>query len=387
MNRKIRMKSLYMYIFIFWYSTEILFNSTLDNILGVSVDNISNLIAWMVFGLLMLQIILFQSYTKRELMIIVMITLPIVIATFLSGNRSLLSAWMFVVAAKNVDLDDVICVAYKILSIMIPVIAMLCLLGVIEDATLMRGTMRRYSLGFSHPNQLGLRIFQYIVCHCYVHKNRLGKLNYILIFLAVLFLIMIPNSKTAYIVTGILLCILLLFSIVKNQGPGYMKLFEKGLLFGTFCFGLLSIFFSYIDVSRNSVLERIDKWMSSRFSLCHIVWQLYGVSLLGQKVYISESERKLVGIKTRLFLDNAYLGIFLRYGLLVFFIFFIGYLCLIKAMIIRKEYIVAIILFMYALYGVMESGLYMISHNIFLITFSSLLYKKMAWDNLQIKEL
>ena len=55
MNRKIRMKSLYMYIFIFWYSTEILFNSTLDNILGVSVDNISNLIAWMVFGLLMLQ--------------------------------------------------------------------------------------------------------------------------------------------------------------------------------------------------------------------------------------------------------------------------------------------------------------------------------------------
>lgn len=60
MNRKIRMKSLYMYIFIFWYSTEILFNSTLDNILGVSVDNISNLIAWMVFGLLMLQIILFS---------------------------------------------------------------------------------------------------------------------------------------------------------------------------------------------------------------------------------------------------------------------------------------------------------------------------------------
>lgn len=108
---------------------------------------------------------------------------------------------------------------------------------------------------------------------------------------------------------------------------------------------------------------------------------------MGQKVYISESERKLVGIKTRLFLDNAYLGIFLRYGLLVFFIFFIGYLCLIKAMIIRKEYIVAIILFMYALYGVMESGLYMISHNIFLITFSSLLYKKMAWDNRQIKEL
>lgn len=386
MNRKVRLKSLYMYIFIFWYSTEILFNSTLDNIMGVSVDKISNLIAWLVFGLLMIQIVFFQSYTKRELMIIVMITLPIVIATFLSGNRSLMSAWMFVVAAKNVDLDDVICVAYKILSIMIPVIAVLCLLGIIENATLMRGTMQRYSLGFSHPNQLGLRIFQYIVCHCYIHKNRLGKLNYILIFLAILFLVMIPNSKTAYIVTTILLCMLLLYSFVKNQGPGCMKLFEKGLLFGTFCFGFFSIYFSYIDVSRNSILARIDKWMSSRFSLCHIVWQLYGVSLLGQRVYISEEERKLVGIKTRLFLDNAYLGILLRYGILVFFIFFIGYLCLVKVMMIRKEYILAIILFLYALYGVMESGLYMISHNIFLITFSSLLYKKSIQENGKILE-
>lgn len=386
MNRKIRLKSLYMYIFIFWYSTEILFNSTLDNIMGVSADKISNLIAWLVFGLLMIQIGFFQSYTKRELMIIVMITLPIVIATFLSGNRSLMSAWMFVVAAKNVDLDDVICVAYKILSIMIPVIAVLCLLGIIENATLMRGTMQRYSLGFSHPNQLGLRIFQYIVCHCYIHKNRLGKLNYILIFLAILFLVMIPNSKTAYIVTTILLCMLLLYRFVKNQGPECMKLFEKGLLFGTFCFGFFSIYFSYIDVSRNSILARIDKWMSSRFSLCHIVWQLYGVSLLGQRVYISEEERKLVGIKTRLFLDNAYLSILLRYGILTFFIFFIGYLCLVKVLMIRKEYILAIILFLYALYGVMESGLYMISHNIFLITFSSLLYKKSIQGNGKIRK-
>lgn len=386
MNRKIRLKSLYMYIFIFWYSTEILFNSTLDNIIGISIDIVSDFIAWLVFGLLMIQIVFFQSYTKKELTAIVMVTLPIVIATFLSGNRSLLSAWMFVVAAKNIDLDDVICMAYKILSIMIPVIVLLCLFGVIENVPLMRGTMQRYSLGFSHPNQLGLRVFQFIVCYCYIHRNRLRKLDYLIICLAIAFLIRIPNSKTAYIVTTVFLCMLLLYNFVKNQRPRYMMLFEKSLVLGAFCLGFFSICFSYIDVNRNSVLSRIDKWMSSRFSLGHIVWQLYGVSLLGQRVYISEDERKLVGIKTRLFLDNAYLGILLRYGILVFLIFFIGYLCLVKAMIMRKEYILAIILFMYALYGVMESGLYMISHNIFLITFSSLLYKKSIQGNENIRE-
>ena len=159
--------------------------------------------------------------------------------------------------------------------------------------------------------------------------------------------------------------------------------FDNSLLLGTFCFCFFSIYFAYIDVKRNSVLAVIDKWMSSRLSSCHIVWQLYGVSALGQRVYISEDERKLVGIKTRLWLDNAYVGILLRYGILVFLIFSVGYLCLIKFMIIQKQYVLAIILFLYALYGVMENGLYMVTHNIFLITFSFLLYGRSIQGNRQ----
>ena len=376
MGRKIKLRSIYIYIFILWYSTEILFNSALDNILGVSVDNISNLISWLIFGLLMFQIVFSQSYTKNELIIIMIVTLPIVIATLLSGNRLMLSTWMFIVAAKDIDLDKTIFTAYKVLLIMIPLVVLLCLLGVIENAILMRGSVQRFSLGFIHPNLLGLRIFQLIICHCYVHRNRLGKLNYIFIFLTVLFLIRVPNSKTAYIVTAILLFMLLLYTFVRKLTSEYMIIFEKSLLFGSFCCVFFSILLSYIDVNRYSVLKRMDKWMSSRFSLCHGVWQLYGVSPLGQKIYITENERKLVGMKTRLYLDNAYVSILLRYGILVFLIFAGGYLCLTKVMIIQKEYVLAIILFLYALYGVMESGLYMLTHNVFLITFSTLLYRK-----------
>lgn len=383
MNRKNRLNSLYIYIFIFWYASEILFNSTLNTILGISVDKISNWVAWLVFGTLMLQIVFFQSYTRRQLIIIAMVTLPIVIATLLSGNRYMLSGWMFVVAARNIDWDDVIYIAYRILLIMIPFVVALYLFGFIENVTLIRGNVRRFSLGFSHPNQLGLRVFQLAVCHCYVHKDRIRKLDYILICLIIIFLVRVPNSKTAYIVTTVLVCMLLLYNFVKKRDSKKMKFFENSLLLGTFCFCFFSIYFAYIDVKRNSVLAVIDKWMSSRFSSCHIVWQLYGVSALGQRVYISEDERKLVGIKTRLWLDNAYVGILLRYGILVFLIFSVGYLCLIKFMIIQKQYVLAIILFLYALYGVMENGLYMVTHNIFLITFSFLLYGRSIQGNRQ----
>lgn len=376
MHRTIKLKNFFIYIFILWYSTEIIYNSTLKNIMGISVGKISDVVTWLVFALLMFQIVFFQSYKKREVIIIVVITIPIIIATVLSGQRTMMSAWMFIVASKNVDLDDVIRTAYRILLVMLPAIMLSCLLGFIDNRVLMRGSVQRYSFGFSHPNQLGLRVFQLMACHCYVHRNNLKEINYLYIFLATLFLIRIPNSQAAYITMGALLFMLLLHRYIVEKKSVYMKLYEEGILYGALCLNLFSIIFSGINVSRNFILARLDSWLSSRFSVCHKVWMMYGVSFLGQRIYVTEEERALVGIKNPLWLDNAYVSILLRYGVLVFFIFSISYLYLIKVVEMQKEDVLVIILFLYALYGTIETGLYMITHNIFLITFSVLLYKK-----------
>ena len=385
MHKTIKLKNFFIYIFILWYSTEIIYNSTLESIMGISVEKISDVVTWLVFALLMFQIVFFQSYKKRELIIIAAITIPVVIATVLSGQRTMMSAWMFVVASKNVELDDVIRTAYKILLVMLPMIMLLCLLGFIENRVLMRGSVHRYSFGFSHPNQLGLRVFQLMACHCYVHKNNLRKINYFYIFLATLFLIEVPNSQAAYITMGALLFMLLLYKYLMDKKPEYMKLYEKGILYGAFCLNLFSIIFSGINVNSNYFLARFNSWLSSRFSVCHKVWMMYGVSFFGQKIYVTEEERKLVGIKNSMWLDNAYVSILLRYGILVFLIFSICYLYLIKVVEMQKDDILVIILFLYALYGTIETGLYMITHNIFLITFSILLYRKSLQGRRQIE--
>lgn len=287
-----------------------------------------------------------------------------------------MSTWMFIVAAKNIDFEHILHIAYKILLIMIPIIILLSLSGIIDNRIMMRGSILRYSLGFSHPNQLGLRIFQLVAGYCYIHKDKVGKWNYTLVFLATIFLIKVPNSQAAYITMGTLLFMLLIYRYIIEKKKIYMELYKRCILWGTFCLGLFSILFSSIDISNYYILARLDSWLSSRFSVCHKVWSLYGVSFFGQRIYVTENERKLVGIKYPLWLDNAYVSILLRYGILVFLIFCIGYLCLIKAVKMQKDGILAIILFLYALYGTIETGLYMITHNIFLIAFSSLLYRK-----------
>lgn len=383
MYKRIFFQNFYIFIFGFWYSTEIVFNTTLNSILGVQIDILNNLVNWLIFMLLMLQIIFMQSYTKKELIVVILITLPIVISTGSSGNKSLLSLWMFIVGSKKISFDKIVQTAYRILIIMIPLVIFLRLMGLIDDYTIMRGSVQRFSLGFSHPNQLGMRIFQLTLCHCYMNRMKLSIIHYWNIIFAVAFTFIISNSKTAYISLIVFLSVLLFYEYIERKSPIITKIFARSLVIGAFLLNVFSLTLSYIDVNRNVILSRIDKWMSFRFSWCHRVWQIYGVSFWGQKVYIWGEELKAVGRQSRLYLDNAYVAILLRYGILVFLIISFMYLYLIKSMVIRKEYVLTIILFLYSLYGLMETGLFMLSHNIFLLSFSDLLYHKMRLDIVQ----
>lgn len=378
--KKIILIFFFILIFCFWYSTEIIFNTTLKFVLGIRIDMLNNMANWLVFALLMVQIIFMQSYKKKELMLIILITLPVIISTGLSSNRSLLSVWMFIVGAKKISFDKIIQIAYRILLIMVPMVIFLWLVGIIDDYTIMRGNIQRFSLGFSHPNQLGLRVFQLTLCYCYINRTKLSILSYYKIFFAILFTIIVPNSQTAYISLTVFLIAILIYKYMESHKKKFMEIFANSLAVCTLLLNILSIALAYIDVNNNTFLSRIDKWMGARFSWCHRVWQIYGVSFLGQSVYVLEEEIKLVGIKNRLWLDNAYVSILLRYGILVYLVTSIAYLCLIRSMTNRKEYVLAIILFLYSLYGLMENGLYMLSHNIFLIALSELLYHKTRVD-------
>ena len=148
------------------------------------------------------------------------------------------------------------------------------------------------------------------------------------------------------------------------------------MLAGAFAVNIFSIILSFMDVMANSVLAKIDQWMTCRFSCGHRVLTMYGISFLGRKIYVSDEERKLAGIAEKLWLDNAYMSILLRQGVLVFLIFSVGYLWLMKYMAVQKRYVLLFILFLFSVYGIMEAGMYTLGQNVFLIFFADLLYRK-----------
>ena len=83
-----------------------------------------------------------------------------------------------------------------------------------------------------------------------------------------------------------------------------------------------------------------------------------------------------MGVVDKLFLDNGYMALLLRYGIVAYCIFSVCYFFTMIYLRKKNQYYLLTILFVYALYGVMENGVYMVTHNIFLILFGNLLYQK-----------
>ena len=176
-----------------------------------------------------------------------------------------------------------------------------------------------------------------------------------------------PNSQTATL--GILLA---LFVVLCDRHKINIPVMWVVVL--TACIPVFSVLLSSMSLHEHPLLAMIDGLLSNRFSGAHNVWQMYGVTLLGKKIYILPAERALIGLKQPLWLDNAYCYILLRYGAVTLCLFSVGYLYTIYWHGKRHHSCLVCLLILYAIYGVEESYLQMTGFNVFLLAMAPALY-------------
>lgn len=376
MMNKMKNNNLFLFALSLWFVGEILAFTTLDSVAGIRASLLNELNDYLVLFLLFFQIIFLQEYTRKELLQISVISIIILLSAIIASSMKLLNVWLFVMAAKNTDLDSIIRRAYLILLIMIPVVVLLNSIGWIDNRITYRAEIVRYSLGFQHPNILGIRIFQLLACHFYVHRRQIRIRDYIYLLLAVFFTFKVPNSQTAYISLLVLLGTSVLYSAFEKYHKNMLTLYQNALILGAVMFNILSVLWSVTAISPGSFVDRVNSFMSVRFSSCHQVYKTYGITLWGQYFIASMSTAKLSRLSELLYLDNAYMFLLLRMGVVAYFLFSLVYILNMFQCREKKQGMLLVILFVYALYGVMEQGLFMLTQNIFLVSFASLLYKR-----------
>ncbi len=371
-NKQKYLSKFYLCICFLWFSTEVFLNSTLQGIAGISIDRLNFLQQVTIVLLLLIQIFILQSYTRKEFLIMMAVMVLVAISTVISRNRVIMAACLMIVGAKESNFDEIVKVTLWALVISVPAVFLLRFFGVLADHTLYRAETVRLSLGFSHPNQLGMRIFQIIACCCYLRRNQMNMLDILLIGLGAVFCYYIPNSQAAVVC---LLLLYVLFFLHRRCKKRYLEdIFLSVLVIGAGFLNVASIILSRIDVLQSPFLARMDKLISRRFSEGHVVWEIYGSSFFGREIILNDASRAANGLQQRIYLDNTYLYLLLRYGIIVYVLFSLVYLYAMYYYRKKGEGFMVIFFFIYAVYGLIEYNLCAVTLNMFLLAIPAALW-------------
>ena len=366
-------KNFFLYIFIIWYTVDILTSISSEKILGVPLFKIDRVMSIVVLVFLILQIVFFQKYEIAEIILISFISILVLVVTIKSNSNYLLTLILFVIASKESDIDSLISISYRILLFCLVIIVLLSIINAIPDIQFIRKNIVRHSLGFSHPNILGMRVFQCLVLHVYLNRRR--YIHCVIISIpTLLFVYHVPNSQSPTILIALLIIGVGLIGFLERYNKVHKLMIC--LIVAAIVVNLLSIIGCLINVGKYPQLKEIDKLLSYRFSMSHIVYSIYGIKLFGQPVYLTTNERIAVGLTGHLYLDNAYMSMLIKYGVVGYGIFSILFILTMMFLYKKEQYILLFCFFIYAIYGIMEPAMYRLTYNTLLIFIGSFVFSK-----------
>ena len=295
------------------------------------------------------------------------------VSTVISRNPAVFSVWMFAAAYKNIRFEKEVRTAFITELIVVGAIILLSAVGILPTAVLdpegVYHPMNRYSLGFLHPNSLGLYLFHIVCCFVYLRRNKSLLPSFLVVIAVSIFNYFVPSSRTP-VLSSVLLLICISLNRLLSKGniknaDRKKKIFSGVLIAGTVCAmaGSFMISFFY-DLP---VMQKIDTFFSGRFS------SISRIIASNQITWFGRAPFSVGGA-----FDNSYMWILLHYGILIYLSVSILMVCLMVRLSQEKRYEEMIFLFIYSFYAMMETELFVANKCIFVLLFGLLLFDEKA---------
>lgn len=273
-----------------------------------------------------------------------------------------------------------------------------CALGLIPDYVVSaetRGVVGRHSLGFTYPTFLSHYFFGVVSSIIYLKRRSLSKLVFILLLIVDVAIFLFTDSRTACLLTAVLLMayLLVLAGIVSP------KKLSKGAKWGLrnsfmICFVVSAIMFLAVDMS-DSVGKILNSMLSGRIAFTQQAMNTWPISLSGNDIHWSthhlmedgsvrtgyyDADRVFVP-SNYLYVDCSYFNILLSDGLIVTAFLIVVLSLLSRAAVRNGDITLAVLLFLFAIKAIIDPQLLMVQYNPFL-----LFVAKPLFDESQIKQ-
>lgn len=334
-----------------------------------------------VISTLLLIISIIIAYKKINFRIIPALLLIItgVIVSYISKDYQILRLCLILIASKNIDFDKFIKTDYKVRSIFLSIVLMAHFMGLTSDYIVVRNlTSFRNSMGFSHPNTFGFYLM--LLCFEYIYiktkeKKKIKLYNYLILILTMFIIDYFSDSRSSEI-SLILLIIFIMFGRKIFDNISMSK--TKKIIFSNsfIILAIISLYITHLVNIKNAFGLYINELSSGRFFYTNLFYITYGIKMFGQKLLLVSTEQAKLTHTSALVLDNAYMHILIRYGLVFFIIFANLFRKSFKRIFENKSFELFVIMFILLIYGLTEATIIRIEMCPFLLYLGNALFKK-----------
>ncbi len=380
-----KIKIFYILYFLLFTREIIISGTTINSLIPMQFTDIISDCCLMLFTCgAILYLIFLIKFNILEMFFFFLIMFFFFISAYISGSYLLFEGMMLILCSKNLKFDEFNKFNLKTITITFFIILVLSCTGIIDMFIEVRPddfTKTRYSLGFAHPNTLGILSFEWICEYIYMKRKQNQNGKYIISALIIFFIYLITDCRTQLIAGALLIIACLIYEKILLTG---FK-FSKKTIYHIFVFCFVLIFYISFKIVRyywENPQKLQNGTIRSRIRLAMDYIDAYGCTLFGSHINLG-SRTSIPGYSLGYyFLDNAYVRILVNYGIVVTLFVFFFYMTYYKKIVKKNEWVPVIISLVYLFYGLMEFLIFKICFNVFFIYMGTILYQKKKIKNI-----
>ena len=315
-----------------------------------------------------------RKYGKWDIIKVIALMGVGLLSLWFSRKIGAIMPFMVIVAMKDIDVDKVIEVFAKtwVVTFLVKIIGVSLRIIPSNEKVYHKvfiGDITIYDYGYWHANFFSIAYFISIVLLCYLFEERLKWWHYITMILLSLVMFRLTLSFTGVIAN--ITAVSGFFIIKQCREKSAIRIFERIMICISGIPLLLSFLTAFLYREGTAFWNKIYDLTNTRVKWNFEYMRAYPLTLFGQ-IFDGRVEYEV--------LDNAYLFVLQRYGVVFFILFVAGYALLIYRFYEQRDTKKLFICVLFLFYGFIEQYIQNPFMNFSIIYFAMLVWRDVKYD-------
>ncbi|WP_274460073.1 hypothetical protein [Gemella haemolysans] len=361
-------------LFYFSYSIYLGYNLLDTSFYSKNINVFGNLLIIIVLVMLIFKEVIDFKVNSRDLtLFIILAIIGGLFFNYMGYNYAMLP--FFVYSARNVNTTTIVKISYRISLVLLIFIIVSSYLGWITNYITYDGGRKREYVGFRYSLFGPAILCNIIFLKVYLEKDNIKWRTLMFLIIGNYALYEFTDSRLTF---GLGMLLLILTILIKLFSKFKRVLMNKILIGSYVVSGLLSLYFT---IGYNHLSEwhsNINEFLGGRLSLGYSTLKYYGYGLLGKRITLVGNGLDVDGYittETYDYVDNLYIQLLLKLGLLFLVIFILGMTIVMWRVYRLNDIYLYIIFSLLALHGIIDDLMILPQYNSFWFVIAALFYK------------